>query len=193
MICSPAWNSATAWTHYPVQLSGGEQQRVALARAFILRPRIILADEPTGNLEHDQRSTCLELLLNLNRIEGTTRPRNPRSRPGQLRQPPHPATRRPDRPDETRFKSACPPRADHRRGSVERRQCQHLYRPPPKLLIARCIRRARKILLRYPVCCHRRCGATGVRAASSSFRATPARSRLPEYGGGPLPLVCSSN
>ena len=58
--------------HYPVQLSGGEQQRVALARAFMLAPPILMADEPTGNLDTTNGAHVLDLLLSMNQKEGTT-------------------------------------------------------------------------------------------------------------------------
>ena len=57
--------------HYPAQLSGGEQQRVALARAFINRPKILFADEPTGNLDAETSASVTEIMLDLNRSAGT--------------------------------------------------------------------------------------------------------------------------
>ncbi|HEY1581853.1 MAG TPA: ABC transporter ATP-binding protein [Chthoniobacterales bacterium] len=57
--------------HYPTQLSGGEQQRVALARAFINRPKILFADEPTGNLDAETSEKVIEIMLELNRTAGT--------------------------------------------------------------------------------------------------------------------------
>ena len=89
-MCSSRWNSAAnpagkrkprsilaqvgladRLEHYPLQLSGGEQQRVALARAFIHRPKILFADEPTGNLDAETSEPIVEMLFRLNREAGT--------------------------------------------------------------------------------------------------------------------------
>ena len=70
--CSKRWGSASASLHRPGELSGGEQQRVALARALVLAPKLLLADEPTGNLDSETSEQMHDLFFAINKQRGTT-------------------------------------------------------------------------------------------------------------------------
>ena len=89
--CSPGWASAIAWIAKPPTLFGGEQQRIAIARAVVARPDLLIADEPTGNVDPEMGARLLRLFGELNRLGTTVSDCNPRPRPGRNRARPRDA------------------------------------------------------------------------------------------------------
>ena len=123
-LASKMWSCTARAHHYPSQLSGGEQQRVAIARAFANEPSIMLADEPTGNLDSRNGRHVFDLMVEMNRRRGTTLVlvTHDHELAGASR-PPHLSARRPrrrrQRSDEAREQMTKRRRADWRRRALE--------------------------------------------------------------------------